>query len=242
MSVKDSWGQRTFGYQRNTCESLKTRPACHNEASEGGSSSPENLLDFGQLPSVFQIQTMKTFLSYQSTVFPQWNLDLDWNHTETVQMYVSKQRLTSTSFLLIPHLLIADGCSDLLQSEAADHSLRSPPKETTPLVRSFTAAQRNASSCGHPASLVSAAEPSRLHFGEQRDKSALLLFLFTPETWRTNGLCTCFLLRYHPQRTSPVFRPLKVRATSKHMKGGRCGVIKHSTKLCLENMCLKSVD
>lgn len=165
-------------------------------------------------------------------------------------MYVSKQRLTSTSFLLIPHLLIADGCSDLLQSEAADHSLRSPPKETTPLVRSFTAAQRNASSCGHPASLVSAAEPSRLHFGErdaQRDKSALLLFLFTPvfwtpETWRTNRLCTCFLLRYHPQRTSPVFRPLKVRATSEHMKGGRCGVIKHSTKPCLENMCLKSVD
>lgn len=51
-----------------------------------------------------------------------------------------------------------------------------------------------------------------------------------------------FLLRYHPQQTSPVFRPLKVRATSKHMKGGRCGVIKHSTKLCLENMCLKSVD
>lgn len=98
-------------------------------------------------------------------------------------MYVSKQRLTSTSFLLIRHLLIADGCSDLLQSEAADHSLRSPPKETTPLVRSFTAAQRNASSCGHPASLVSAAEPSRLHFGErdaQRDKSALMLFLFTP--------------------------------------------------------------
>lgn len=63
-----------------------------------------------------------------------------------------------------------------------------------------------------------------------------------PETWRTNRLCTCFLLRYHPQRTSPVFRPLKVRETSKHMKGGWRGVIKHSTKLCLENMCLKSVN
>lgn len=134
--------------------------------------------------------------------------------------------------------------------QRADRSLRLPPKETTPLVWSPTTAQRNASSCGHPASLVSAAEPSRLHFGErdaQRGKSALLLFLFTllfwtPETWRTNRLCTCFPLRYRPQRTSPVFRPLKVRATSKHMKGGRCDVIKHSTKLCLENMCLKSVD
>lgn len=95
MSIKHSWGQRTFVNQRNTHKSLKTL-ACNNEACEGGN-RPEDLLDFGQLPPVFPIPTVTTFPSYQSTVFPQWNLNLDWNHTETVQMYTSKQRLTFTS-------------------------------------------------------------------------------------------------------------------------------------------------
>lgn len=156
-------------------------------------------------------QQRKNILQLSLGFPPDWDLDLDSNHTETVQM---------TSFIL-PMTPLADyWCSDF--SPKRDDG----PQPAVAFLRGDDSARLVICCSSEKKNIYLRAvirplwsrqtEPSWLHFGEldaHRDQSALLLFLL-----RTDRLCPCFPPRYRPQRTSPVFRPLRVRPTSKCWK------------------------